>query len=617
MSLLVVMVCVSASLVITLAFVRTQTSTARIRQNASRCDLALQAAHTGAAVALEAMHSPTWGGVDVPLSRDVLSDAEGTSSFQVTYVPIEQTNPPVVPKDAPLYVVVRSTGKWVSAANAAEQVSKKVEVVARLLPRVPGRTIGPGDSANASDVAPNPGAYDQIQSYAAAVKVLTQPFQVEPGNRVDGNLWLYDNPKIYGDEQWSATVRDTMLDAIGSQFGTTTGGPAILHPHPLRGQLTFRTTPSAAIQSDLARLGVTWAQNGTVPSWPTVSYVPHQSYKVFQGGFTYQAVLLGSLQFNVTHKPTAANPLGIFYTGSDISLLNGTNIHGTLVCPQTVSIFGDWIHVASVNWLDTAGAAITWEGDKWPRPPAIIAKNMTIDGATKATITGAVAVQQTFQAGGGNFEYTAVNDVLITGTATAQPIEQPRSLVQLQGAPNLSSIDASGNYSVWLENGATGGWHEIIGVDNTLKKLTIIGEVRHESPVNFRIRRTRLRFTDVQGPILAEKVLLKRSAAWNTPTAANWDTHYAAWTAINVDRAANSLPPMTFTDYLADPANWSGWSNPHATYGLPLEPTVHLSNPSGVKYLWSAPLFAPYNGTGPDAQYAGYRWKVISWREVL
>jgi hypothetical protein len=51
------------------------------------------------------------------------------------------------------------------------------------------------------------------------------------------------------------------------------------------------------------------------------------------------------------------------------------------------------------------------------------------------------------------------------------------------------------------------------------------------------------------------------------------------------------------------------------TYGLNLEPTFNLRNPSTTTFLWQTPVFQSYQGTGTNAPYAGYRWKVLSVQE--
>ena len=63
LALLLAMVAISTSLVLTLAFVKTQTIALRLSRNSARRDFALLAAQTGAAVALERLQSPDWTGV--------------------------------------------------------------------------------------------------------------------------------------------------------------------------------------------------------------------------------------------------------------------------------------------------------------------------------------------------------------------------------------------------------------------------------------------------------------------------------------------------------------------------------------------------------------------------
>ena len=59
-----------------------------------------------------------------------------------------------------------------------------------------------------------------------------------------------------------------------------------------------------------------------------------------------------------------------------------------------------------------------------------------------------------------------------------------------------------------------------------------------------------------------------------------------------------------------------GWGFPYTTYGLPLEPTFHARNTSGIRYRFSPPLFRAYPGDADTQQYSGYRWRVVSWRHL-
>ncbi|MBC8112930.1 MAG: hypothetical protein H7062_00995, partial [Candidatus Saccharimonas sp.] len=75
-------------------------------------------------------------------------------------------------------------------------------------------------------------------------------------------------------------------------------------------------------------------------------------------------------------------------------------------------------------------------------------------------------------------------------------------------------------------------------------------------------------------------------------------------------------PRIPFPTWLANPANFIGWSQPLPTTGLPLEPTFHLRPLPGVKHLSTGPLFRSFVGTTTtDSAYSGYRWKIVDWRE--
>src|SRR5690606_6268432 len=89
-----------------------------------------------------------------------------------------------------LRVLVRVTGLWTSSLEAAQVVQRQVELHMQLQPRAPGRAIVTGDSASAVDVAPNPGNYDQLQAHALALTDTGTALTLEPGERIDGTMWL-------------------------------------------------------------------------------------------------------------------------------------------------------------------------------------------------------------------------------------------------------------------------------------------------------------------------------------------------------------------------------------------------------------------------------------------
>lgn len=618
-ALMLVMLAIGTALVLTYAFTRTQTTALAISQNGTRRQLALQAAQTGAAVALERIESPEWQGVSTPLSRETLADSSGTASYTVTFRPLAAGDLGILPEEAALYLVIQSTGVWQSAVDANNRAQRTVEVVVRLTPRVPGRTVRPGDSADASDRAANIGDYDQIQNYALFADRGATSLVLDPGDRIDGDLWLYENLRLYEDPYWSGGVRREVLKSIGERYASGTGPR---HPHPLNGGIEFYWTPSNLLQNDLARLNVSWSNASSRLTLPSVSFPGWQRYRLYEGGFEYGAVEVGSWLGGATLGPSTENPLGVFYRDGSLTLSDDVTIRGTLVCTGTVSVVGDRVHLGSFNWRDNQGGEIVSEAAIWPRLPAIVARNVWIDRSARLTVDAAVIATRKFSGAGGDFEYVATSEMAIDGTATSRPLGQPFSEVQLEGSPDISGLTVDGRYSIWLDDGTTGGWHEIVGVETAehpaggARRLTVVGEVKHSSPTSYRIRRTRRRYADIRGPIACERADINRQPAWTEPLTFQWSDLREKWKEENKDREDDGLEPIPFVDWLADPAHWSGWSYPLRDYGLRLEPTFHLRNTKEIAYQWSPPLFRAFEGTGYEEPLSGYRWKVVSWRVV-
>ncbi len=602
LALMIVMVALGTSLVVTLAFVRTQSTMLQIRRNAQRTDLALQAAHTGAAVGLERIHDTTWTGVTETLVRDVYADAQGTASYTVEFQPLD---PSSTAEDVGFRLIVASTGAWQSLEHADERVEKRVEVEVRLLPRLAGRPINAGDSVNAGDEVANEQWFEDIQGYALFALGLggsLQSLDIEPRARIDGNAWIRQKLDLYPDVGWGAAIREDYLESVGNLY---VDGSNIYPPHPFNGSLTFHTTPDSALTNDLSDLQVPWSVTTELPGYAGNLQVSDWTpYVIYDGGFQYDAVALGASVQDVTLGPTADNPLGIFYSSSDVTLYDNVTIQGTIVCTGRVTIDGDSVRIASVNWRDSGGTAYVDNIDLWPRLPSIVATRVKIERETQTSIDGAVFARVEFIGGGGDFEYSSASDADITGTATSQLAGQPLSVVSLQGTPDLSGLNDAEDYAIWLEEGTSGSWHPIVGVDVAGYSLTVVGEVVRNSPTNYRIRRNRREYVDIRGPLMTKSADLRHAEEWLIGSA-NWDERHTSW-----DNDGE------FVDWLADETNFSGWAYPYNVYGLSLEPTFQIKYDGSSSFHWKPQLFDAYDGTGPDAEFAGYRWEVISWREA-
>lgn len=618
MSLMIVMVAISTSLVLTYSFLRTQTIALKISQNGKRRDLALQAAQTGAAVAVERIQSADWKGVAEQLTRNVSSDAAGTSSYTVEFLQRESDSEG--PDDSALSLRIHSTGIWQSATNAEETVKRIVEVVAELKPRVPGRDILTEDSESAMDIAANPGDYDRTQDHAVFAST-GHSLSVHPASRIDGKLWIGDHIHLYDGHHWKPHVRDELLRSIGDRFVT---GGVNAHPHPFGNgdvpaedsHMTFALEPKSSMRGKLGDLKVSWQQTDETLSLPAIDFDHWRTYRLYDGGFEYQAQLLGSQLDGTTLAPSPGNPLGIFFREGSIELDDHVTIRGTLVATGTITISGDSVRLTAFNWRGDGGRPVTTNGSSWPRLPSLVAHNVEIRRDCQTTIEGAVIVNDRLRGAGGDFEYTSVPDVDFTITATARPLEQPISLLTVESGGDLGLLNQAGDYSVWLPDGKSGSWHAIVGVDRLQRELAVIGELNISSATSLRVRRTRRRYADIRGPVACRKVDIKRSPAWTTPTESQWDDLHERWEDLNDEREDDDLEPIAFVDWLADPANFVGWPHPISEYGLRLEPTFHLRGMTGIDYRWEPPLFQAYQGTGTEAEFSGYRWQVLSWREA-
>ena len=616
MSLMVVMVAVSSSLVLTYSFLRTQTTTLQITQNGLHQDYALQAAQTGASIALETMQWTDWDGVESVIEREVISNSDGTSSFEVTFNQLEPRDGERLPPDALIHVVVKSKGIWQSASDDNQIVEKWVEVVVKLQPRLPGRTIGSGDLANATDMAPNPGDYDAIQTYSLFAKKGSKSLVLDPGDRIDGKIWLKSRFQLYDDPRWSSSVRTQVLNDLGSQYLSTVNGRTVVkHPHPLAGEIVFGRAPSSSNRKDLARIGTPWSVSHEKHEYPQIDWNDWRDYRLYEGGFEYESENLRWRLSNVVKRPTVENPLGILYRRGDLRIRENVTIQGTIVCAGRVTIEGHQVHIASYNWTGSGGKKVVDDARLWPRLPAIVAKEVYYARDVQSVVDGAIVVKKSLKGAGGDFEYVDVPKVAIDGTATARPSTQPWSLVQVGKKVNLNKLSGNSRYSIWLEDGATDGWYGIHKVDSTHKSLTVWGEVTHESRVNFKIRRNRRRYVDIRGPVSGEKHDINRLPDWDL-SSSSWNARRDGWEDTNDERSKTGLDRVSFLDWLANLKNFDDWGFPLEVHGLKLEPTFHLRNTKDVHHHWSPPLFAPFAGSTVDDSHSGFRWKVVSWREI-
>ncbi|MEK6260075.1 MAG: hypothetical protein AABP62_15750 [Planctomycetota bacterium] len=614
--MVIVMLAIGMSLALTYGFVRTQVTSLRLTQNDSRRDLALEAARTGLSIGLKRMQAPEWVGVSDVYTKVIQQDTTNKTVCDVWFEPLVSGQVPGVPDiELPLHLRIVSKGTWSAPSDTAEQVSRTVKAVVRLMPRLPGRTARAGDLVTASDQAVNPANYEATLAYSLTAKGTGTSLNFDPGARVEGPIWLRDDIAFFTDPDWSSSVRATMLTETGNQLGSSSGSASFQHPHPLNGPIVFSSTPQNAIKTDLSRLKTTWTTTAANPSVASLNVNLWSNYRLYDRGINYQAVSLGGTLENTTLRPSASNPLGVFVRAGDLSVRNGVVVQGTLIVTGNISIQGAPVTITSYNWRGTGGSPLITGADQWPRLPAIAAANLSFTREARVVVEGAVLLNGNLTGGGGEFQWRSGTQVNLTGTATAIRGQQPYSTVQLVNSPSLSTLSGDLRYAIWLAEGTSGRWYQIQSVDVTARKLTVVGEVQITTAVPYRIRLNRDQFVELNGPLVANTVDIDRCLPWDLSTS-QWNDREDDWDDTNDLLVQAGQPRIPFPTWLANPANFIGWSQPLPTTGLPLEPTFHLRPLPGVKHLSTGPHFRPFVGTTTtDSAYSGYRWKIVDWRE--
>ncbi|MFK7779015.1 MAG: hypothetical protein QM501_13000 [Gimesia sp.] len=619
-SLILVMFSLSMSLVLTYSFIQTQSITTQISENGSHREQAMNAARAGITDALNRMNSLDWSGVGDHYQRTFQSDADGNSTYSISF------NAPATSLSSLLELEVTSLGAWVSAQNSNMRSEYQISVKVRLVPRLNGRTILPGDSADAIDLVTNPGDYDLIRKYALFAEEGTRSLTLDPCDRVDGTLWLYDDLNLFNDPAWNSSTRSAFVQDLGNRFVTFPSGSSNLseasihYPHPMAGNITFYNTPNSVVQQDLADLKVNWSvtpERLTIPSRDDSLF---STYQIYTGGPTYHAVSLNSSLSDVTLKPTAENPLGIFYRNGSLTVYNNVIIQGTLVATSTIYFNGKGIHVTAFNWRGEGGEPLISDAHLWPRIPTLVADDITFDRTSQTTIEGAVICYDHLNGAGGSIRYPNTAEIQLTGTATTVAIEQPYSTVTLHETQVLNGLSSDGNYAIWLNTtgtghtGSTGTWYPIVGVDNQNQQLTVRGEINHASPTSYRIKRHKQELTQIRGPICAETIDFNRVNEW-VLWGSLWDERKSLWDVENQIRALSGEPLVGFSEWLESTWNFPDWNTYYQLYGMNLEPTLHVQHLNDQSYRWAPPLFQAYDGEIANADQSGYRWSLMDWRE--
>ncbi len=645
MSLLMTMVTISTALVLTMTFMRTQTVQLQIAENGENQDYALQAAQSGASIALQKMSSPDWKGVGSNITGVFHEDSTGVAKYVVTfskYVPDSTDDSTTAFTNADtskssgleyhpsLYVKVTSQGIW-QANDDSTASTRTVEVGAHLKLRT--KTTAEGKSVIAEDLA-NPYGYDYVQQFSLFAHDTSESLTLDPGGRIEGNVYVGDEIDFFDDPDWSSSVRATLLDSIGKDYVTDNG--KYRYQHPLAGSVTSRYGVRSETAEDCKLMQVPLNRTDFSPAYPEDFNLENiGTYQIYKGGPEYSPVKIDGYLSGKYLRPTASNPLGIFYSPSGLKISSNVTVVGTLLVNGDLKIYGTEVYLSSYNWRGTHGEKLTPGDAEWPRLPAIVADKLYIDRDVRVVIEGAVNLDEGFIGGGAYFDLTDARAINWETKATATPYQQPYSFVQLYDTSlDLTLLQNSGHYEVYLEQdgpaGVSAGWHRIVSVDSRARRLLIVGEVNAPNGTIAKIRPSRTRYIEMRGPLAGKKHEMHRNMDWDLSSGLWWDLRYY-WEKYNEHYRYYGIPEQSFTEFIADPHIFSRLGGRWAKYGLPLEATFNLRRPHNVRFRWKPPLFgpAPAKTASSSVFYAtpatgdeqidesgGYRWGVIFWREA-
>lgn len=643
MSLLMTMVTISTSLVLTMTFMRTQTVQLQISANEEDQDYALQAARSGAAVALQKMSAPDWEGVGSNLTGVIHKDSSGVAQYVVTFsrlVPESADDSTVAFSDGvtarskselkfhpSLYVKVTSQGIWASN-DESTAVTRTVEVGAYLRPRSETRKSG---RKVVSDGLPNPYGYDVVQQYSLFAHDKSSSLTFDPGDRIEGDVYVGEDIRMFQDPPWSDKVRETLLESAGEQYVTDSGQHKF--PHPLSGTVVSRYGVESKTAKDLKRLQVPTRNSDWRSTYPTdFKFDEFKTYQIYKGGPEYRAVKIDSYLRGKHLRPTDTNPLGIFYASSSLVIYDDVTVVGTLLVEGEVKIYGKEVYLSSYNWRGDHGKLLTPDEAEWPRLPAVVADKLFIDREVRVVIEGAINLEDDFLGAGCTLDYADAKDIHWETKATVTPDRQPYSYVQiLDSSIDLAQLHNTGDYEVYLEQpnstGSSGGWHRIVSVDTRGRRLLIVGEVNAPDGTIAKIKPSRTSYVEFRGPLAGKKHDVHRLPDWDL-TSKSWKSLRDYWIKYNEHYRENGSPEQSFVDFIAQPNMYSSFGGRLAKYGLTLEPTFHLRKPHDVHFRWSTPLIGPApalessrfstasSDTDTVEDTGGYRWGVIYWREV-
>jgi hypothetical protein len=405
MTVLVVLMLISVTLALSYVVLRGNVTAVQIQANSSRQSLARQAAFAGLSVALRKMHQTGWTGVDVPIGAAL----SATESYTATYT---TGDPALTPASAdyplyPLRVTVLATGTAVEAGNAQLVSTHKVRAVVQLVPRALGTTPSGWSTMQAYTLY-------QLDDDDARFEL---PFRVEGPVRLQGALRLGEGYAWPSDarEKYFADLRTMHAGSLGDY-------------RPFTSTISLPTSQSAGWLLSLLSGSLGLVLNNIPITSPPDLLLPDSlaQYRLYAGGKQYNVPQLsGTIQNRSLAPDPLANPLGVYFCNSSVTLGSNVTVLGTLVASSDVSINASSVQVTPHNLPNVSGATSAL------RMPALAVKQkFKVEATGGGTVQGVVIARDRFEIVRGP---AAASFGVVGRVITDEPIVDERSEWDVSG----------------------------------------------------------------------------------------------------------------------------------------------------------------------------------------
>ncbi len=379
------------------ALLRAQASSMQLAGNYRRMEQAREAAFSGALAGIREIHADDWAGVATSFSANVTAN----SSYTVSFVTGDDS---LQLGDAdydmwPYRVTIKSVGYAQDPADPLAVATANVHVVMQLIPE---------------NVATEPSIWQTARQYTA-FQSKTVEANLNMHIRFEGPVRFQDKVLLGKDLPPKDEIRERYmrdLDLMRSngfddyrQFDTN-----VRLPYSKQSG-----TANALITLPFQGLGAIDEPKGET-SMPAVGN--YSTYQLYPGGAHYTAGTLNFYTRNETLEPDPkTNPLGLYYSSSNIRIEDNVTLRGTIIDGGDIVIDGTSIDLQAVDLPSIDGGATTVQ-----LPVMIVGDAVDVEDDTKMNVTGSIASKGRFrfrQCGNGT-EYTQQGRLLV-GELTVGP----------------------------------------------------------------------------------------------------------------------------------------------------------------------------------------------------